>query len=293
MPNLPRLSARPRTSKKTAFLTSPASRPGDTALVPQTRFDATAVMISERIDLRGLSHLPVVAESPLLLRLPGGGITALFRYGAFVMFGEESGDRAWLTALLAPHCSGVGDSRAFEQVSVVIEPGADEGPGRGGIVTVHAASRDRLQLLAEAMAKSVMLTFQEHRAAGDFDRIEPLAQDLADDGRFSVKSRELLKAVGSMLLSEQRLTGRAEVMDKPELLWDNPHLEGLYARLAGDYELDDRAMAIERKLATLSRTSETLVETMRYQVSHRLEFYVVVLILLELVVSAYGLFHPH
>jgi uncharacterized Rmd1/YagE family protein len=79
-------------------------------------------------------------------------------------------------------------------------------------------------------------------------------------------------------------------MDKPEVLWDNQHLEGLYARLAGDYELEDRALAIERKLTTLSHTAETLVETLRYQISHRFEFYVVVLILLELFVSLYGHF---
>ena len=152
---------------------------------------------------------------------------------------------------------------------------------------MHSTNRERIQLLAEAMAKSSMLSFQENRAASDFDRSEPLAQDLADDGRFNVRSQDLLKAVGSMLLSERRLTGRAEVMDKPEVLWENAHLEGLYARLAGDYELEDRALAIERRLSTLARTAEILVQTMRYQVLHRLEFYVVVLILLELVISAY------
>jgi uncharacterized Rmd1/YagE family protein len=65
-------------------------------------------------------------------------------------------------------------------------------------------------------------------------------------------------------------------MDKPELLWDNPHPKGLYARLAATRSL---------------KTAETLVETMHYQISHRFEFYVVVPILLELFLSAYGHFH--
>jgi uncharacterized Rmd1/YagE family protein len=258
-------------------------------LVDADAFEASAMMVAERIDVKALSHLPAVAESPLTVRLPGGGVATLFRYGAITVFREEAGDREWLLSSIAPHCSGKGDPRTEERIQVYIDTGADEGPGRGR-VTMHSTNRERIQLLAEAMAKSALLSFQENRTAGDFDRIEPLAQDLADDGRFSVKSRELLKAVGGMLLSEHRLTGRAEIMDKPDLLWDNPHLEGLYARLAGDYELEDRALAIERKLATLSHTAETLVETMRYQISHRFEFYVVVLILMELFLSLYGHF---
>jgi uncharacterized Rmd1/YagE family protein len=135
-----------------------------------------------------------------------------------------------------------------------------------------------------------MLSFQERRSAGEFDRIEPLAQDLADDGKFSVRSKDLLRAVGNMLLSEHRLTSRAEVLDKPELLWSNPHLEALHARLEGDYEIIERAKAMERKLSTLSRTAETLLETVRYKSSHRVEWYIVGLIVSELLLSLYGHF---
>jgi uncharacterized Rmd1/YagE family protein len=100
----------------------------------------------------------------------------------------------------------------------------------------------------------------------------------------------LMRTVGNMLLSEHRLTSRAEVLDKPEILWSNAHLEALHARLEGDYEIIDRAKALERKLSTLSRTAETLLETVRYKSSHRVEWYIVGLILIELLLSLYGHF---
>lgn len=256
-------------------------------LVEGEAFEASAVMVGERIDVKGLPKLPVVAQSPLMVRLPGAGVAALFRYGVITFFDEQPGDREWLMSCIADHVFGQGEAKTEERIRVTVAAEEEEGPGRGKVV-IHSANRDRLQLLAEAMAKSTILAFHEIRAAGDFDRIEPLAMDLAEDGKFSVKPRELLKAVGGMLLSEHRLTGRAEVLDKPDLLWDNPHLEGLYARLASDYELEDRSLAIERKLGTLSRTAETLVETVRYQSSHRLELYIVLMILMELALSIYG-----
>ncbi|GAA4025959.1 RMD1 family protein [Actimicrobium antarcticum] len=253
-------------------------------LISADQFQASALIVAERIDIRTTGQLPIIGQSPWMTRLPGGGVAAIFRYGAVALFAEEPGDREWLLSGLQENMSGAGDVRTEETVWVTIDALADEGP-YGSKVRIRSADLERLQLLAEALSKAAMLSFQERRAATDFDRIEPLAQDLADDGKFSVKSSELLKAVGSMLLSEHRLTGRAEVMDRPDVLWDNPHLNGLYARLEGDYELRERAVALERKLATLSRTADTLVETVRYQSSHRVEWYIVLLIMIELVVA--------
>lgn len=258
-------------------------------LIAVSQFTAAVTIVAERIDIKALAHLPMVAQSPLMVRLPGAGIAAIFRYGAVAFFAEEAGDREWLMASIGPASSGSGDAMAEEKATIIVDPESHEGPV-GNEIHVHAADRDRLQLLAEVLSKAAMLSFQERRSAGEFDRIEPLAQDLADDGQFSVRSRELMRAVGNMLLSEHRLTSRAEVMDKPELLWSNSHLEGLHARLEGDYEIIDRAKALERKLATLVRTAETLLETVRYKSSHRVEWYIVMLIVMELGLSLYGHF---
>lgn len=255
-------------------------------MLPLTSFKAVAVVVAERIDLKLLGALPVIAQSPLMVRLPGGGTAAMFRYGAVTFFADDLGDREWLLAASHSAISGEGDPGTEEEVRVEVDRHCVEGP-IGEVVRIHDASCERLQLLAEAMAKAALLSFHERRVAADFDRVEPLAQDLADDGRFSASSGELLRAVGSMLLSEQRLTGRAEVMDKPDLLWENPDLEGLYARLESEFELHERALGLERKLATLSRTAQTLVEAVRHKSSLRVEWYIVLLIVFEIALSLY------
>jgi uncharacterized Rmd1/YagE family protein len=288
VPHRPAINWTPRAGRRQSRTQRVVRREGK-PLITATEFTAAVAIVAERIDIKALAHLPMVAQSPLMVRLPGAGVAAIFRYGAVAFFAEEAGDREWLMASIGPASSGKGDALAEEKATVIVDAETHEGPV-GNAIHIHAADRDRLQLLAEVMSKAAMLSFQERRSAGEFDRIEPLAQDLADDGRFSVRSQELMRAVGNMLLSEHRLTSRAEVMDKPELLWSNSHLEGLHARLEGDYEIIDRAKALERKLATLVRTAETLLETVRYKSSHRVEWYIVVLIVMELVVSLYGHF---
>jgi len=279
----PRPRTRPGLHVKTEKL--PFQRP----VIGPTEFTARAIMAAERIDVRAITGFEIIAKSPTMLKLGHGGVAAIFRYGAVVLFNASPEEKARLLETVAQHSSGAGDIGAEELATIQVDADEEEGPA-GPCIKIKNADRLRLQLIAEVMAKATMLSFQERRAARDFDLAEPLARDLAEDGRFSAKPAELLKAVGNMLLAENRLNGRAGVLDRPDLLWDNPGLSGLYARLEGDYELHDRAAALDRKLTTLSHTSETLVETMRYHSSHRLEVAILLLIFTELCLGLYGHF---
>ena len=92
-----------------------------------------------------------------------------------------------------------------------------------------------------------------------------------------------------VLLTQHRMVGRVEVEEKPDVLWDHPELERLYARLEDEYELVERSRAMERKLALISETAGTLIELVHNQRSLRLEWYIIGLIGLELLLSLYGL----
>jgi uncharacterized Rmd1/YagE family protein len=261
--------------------------PHQRPVINRLQFNAHAIMVAERIAVKAISGFEVIAKSPTMVKLGEGGIAAIFRYGAIVLFNYTADEKARLLQAIGPHASGFGEFGGDEITTVDVDPAEQEGPS-GQSIKIKNADRLRLQLIAEVMAKATMLSFQERQAARDFDRSEPLARDLAEDGKFSAKPSELLKAVGSMLLAESRLNGRAGVLDRPDLLWDNPGLSGLYARLEGDYELEDRAITLDRKLTTLSHTAETLVETMRYHSSHRLEIAILLLIFVELCLALYG-----
>jgi hypothetical protein len=57
---------------------------------------------------------------------------------------------------------------------------------------------------------------------------------------------------------QHRLSGRVAVAEKPDVVWDRPDLERLYARLQDEYELKEPAEALSRKLAVISETAEVL-----------------------------------
>src|SRR5438034_4781171 len=76
-------------------------------------------------------------------------------------------------------------------------------------------------------------------------------------GRTGSQAKELLQQIGDVLLTQHRMVGRVEVEEKPDVLWDHPELERLYARMEDEYELVERSRAMERKLALISETAGT------------------------------------
>ena len=152
------------------------------------------------------------------------------------------------------------------------------------------AAAERLQVIADILSKSALLSLYEKKVDSEFDRIEPLATELDRSGYLPGQSKELLKKIGSMLLVEQRMVGRAAITDKPDVLWDNPALEGLFARLEGEFEIEERHTAIERKLNLIASTVHTVLELVSSKHSLRVEWYIVILIMLEILLTLYQLF---
>ena len=100
----------------------------------------------------------------------------------------------------------------------------------------------------------------------------------------------LLRHIGRALLDELKMVARAEVTDRPELIWDHPDLKQLYLRLEDEFELQERATILDRKLELISRTVETVLELLQKRRSVRVEWYIVMLIVIELALTLYQLF---
>jgi len=186
----------------------------------------------------------------------------------------------------------VGRFARTEDETAVIEIDAkrDEQVAPGGPITVNDLSPPRLLVIADALAKNVALTRDEHGVAKVLELIEPFAAELARSGRPPSNRRQMLRTIGQALLVQHRVSGRVEVEEKPDVLWDNPQVERLYARLVDEYELKERAAALARKLRVIDETTHALTDIIDTARSMRLEATIVVLIVVEVLIAFYELF---
>lgn len=261
-------------------------------LCRKNSFKARAVLLGERLDLRALGSANALATSPLAVEVQGGGVAVLFRYGVAVFFDVAAMEEVSFLERLRSFVARPYERPETEEAEIAVEPQAKDGVKPGTIV-FEGCSIERLQLVADILSKSVLLALYESRVSGEFDRIEPLAAELAEKGCIPGQGRALLKNIGAMLLIESRMVGRAEISEKPELLWDHPGLEGLFVRLQDEFEIRERHQALERKMNLLSHTAQSVQELLSTRHSLRVEWYIVILIVFEILLTLYEMFFKH
>jgi required for meiotic nuclear division protein 1 len=80
------------------------------------------------------------------------------------------------------------------------------------------------------------------------------------------------------------------VEDKPDVLWNHPDLVRLYLQLAQEFDLQERSAALERKLALVGTTVETVMGLMESRRTLVLEVAVASPIAIEVGTTVYDLF---
>ena len=245
------------------------------------------LLLGERLDIRSLERKDSLSAAPLTLRLSGSGTAVLFRYGVAVLFNVSADGEAACLKRITPFVTEAMSPIESDETTIRIAPNAEEPVDPSGTIFLHEPSVPRLQVVADVLAKSLVLAHYETRVASIFDRIEPFAGSLRDTGRSSATGRELLRQIGDVLATQHKMVGRVEMAEKPELLWENPELERLYMRLAEEYEIRERDRALDRKFDVISRTAETLLSVLQNRSSLRVEWYILALIVAELILSVY------
>ena len=246
------------------------------------RFEVRAVHVGERIDTKGL-EARLTPQQPLVVEVGTSGYAVILRAGAIVLYGIDQDQQEKFLADLAPRI--VLPYKKHETERAVVRLGDGDGVEIDAL-TVRELTIERLQVIGEILGKSVIMARYELEIGEAFAAIEPLAQRMrAAPSRLPWRQRDLVRHIGQAMLVEQALVGRAEVLEKPDLLWDNPGLDRFYGRLEDEYELRERQFVLDTKLGVVSRTAQTMLDLSQSRRSLHVEYYIVALILFELVLA--------
>jgi uncharacterized Rmd1/YagE family protein len=250
---------------------------------------AHALQIGDRINTAGFEG-QVLSSAPLAVRVGTNGLAVVFRYGVAVLIGLSAEEEADFLEKLRARTYGKITPPEEEWAKIQVAKEAEEPIPVGGPISVREFSLERLLVVSDALAKSVVLGRDEREVMNVFDTIEPFARELANFGKTSRNRTGLLKLMGNALLVQHRVSGRVAVGEKPDVLWDRPDLERLYARLEDEYELSERVETLNRKLAVIADTATTLADIIDTKRSLRLEIIVVILIAFEIIITFYEIY---
>lgn len=247
---------------------------------------ARALLLGERIDTAGLERADLVSTAPLAFHAGQSGFAVLYRFGVAVLFGLSPLEEDEIVTKIGARVAGA--SRGDDETLIIeAAPDGEEKALPDGRLSVRDLSEARLLVIADALAKSVALARDERRVNTVFDTIEPFAAELAAKGRPPWKRKAMLELIGQTLLVRHRVSGRVAVDDKPDVLWDRPDLERLYARLEDEYDLVPRARTLNAKIDVIGETARALTDLIDAARSVRLEWTIIILIAMEIVLTLF------
>jgi uncharacterized Rmd1/YagE family protein len=248
--------------------------------------NARAFLVGQNIRLKELyKGGDVLGTSPLIVRAGREGFAALFRYGMVVLFNQQPVEELAFLENLKPLIDEAFEKPEFEDARITIDPARSVQAIEQNQMFLQTCGIEHLQIVAIVLAKSAYLAYYEAEVARIFDLVDPMAAELQKEGHTGRKTQDLLRHIGQALLIQSRVIGRLEITDKPELVWDRPDLDRLYIMLVEEYELRDRVAIMKQKLNLIHETADTLLSFIQNQSTHRVEWYIVILIVFDILMG--------
>lgn len=148
-------------------------------------------------------------------------------------------------------------------------------------------SNDALSLLAvsHALAQSVKLEAFENSLERIFTVTQHIPEDLARTGKVALSRRQIHRMIGRLIIERNSINVQCDVLDTPEFFWQNVELEPLYSALASYLALSDRVEVLNQRLDIVHDLFEMLSNELNHQHSSRLEWTIIILIVVEVVLT--------
>src|SRR6185312_13996630 len=118
-----------------------------------TRFEARAVHVGERIDVKGIDPR-LSLQLPVIIEVAPSGYAVLIRAGAVVLFGVDPIQQERFIADLGARITG--KYQHFETERATVRLGDTEGVEPDAMI-LKGVAIEKLQIIAEILGKSVIL----------------------------------------------------------------------------------------------------------------------------------------
>ncbi len=153
-------------------------------------------------------------------------------------------------------------------------------------VTVVELKKPHLDIISTVLAKSIALEKIEEDIDLLLDDIEKVIIFL-DKGHLDLSDEKLAKTSAKVLRFKYNTISYIMLLEKPDIAWNNEHIEDFFVQLSELFELKDRYEKIRHKTEVLLDITEVFSGLTHAKRGTRLEWMVIILILIEIVMSLF------
>lgn len=218
------------------------------------------------------------------------GDVFIFPYGAVVTWGLDDEKEDLISNELTRFASNT-DRVIFDDDLYTYGYGEKD-----SIVDDHItlACNDHMSKLAcsFALAQSAKLGAFENSLQITINSTKDLPEQLSSTGKISLPAKEIRKIMGKIFIDRNYINLYIELLDTPNFFWEKTDLEPLYEMITEYVDQEGRLRIINSRLTLLHELMDMLVGELNNQHSSKLEWIIIILILIEVIVTfAKEVFH--
>lgn len=256
--------------------------------IDTVRLEVRADYFSSPIALESLkAHYPpsqILSEDPLILKINRNAHVAVLCFGAVVFW---QCDEAICTKVLGEVLRFPGmtppnwDLR--DQILVLVDQPEERVNFRD--IWLQTLTLEHIKVISETLGKSVALRQSELSVTQALKKTTPIVHALETSGALIPSAKNIVKTVGFTLAVREAILAKLSLFDDPAETRRSERLARLHDLLFDHFDIKKRLLAVQEKVTFLSDLNLTLMNLLQNRTSHRLEWTVILLIVIEVIFS--------
>ncbi len=151
-------------------------------------------------------------------------------------------------------------------------------------IFLPAADTLSLIALSHGLAQSVKLEAFESTVQKTYNNSKHIPIALSKAGGIPLSRKEIRRMMGQLFLERNSINLQWDVLDTPEFFWQNLQLEPLYTMVSSHLDIENRVKVLNQRLDIVHELFEMLGNELNHQHSSRLEWTIIILIVVEVVI---------
>ena len=209
----------------------------------------------------------------------------VFKYGVVCFLSYDSIRISEFLRLISPYCKNKFEESLEEEFK--IQTNSAKNKIGFNSIEIIGADIEVLRLIMLVVSQSVALDYYLEQTTKLMEETNYHTQILEAKGSLNISGTNLKKYIGKTLLLKNRIAENLYIFDAPPETWEDENLNKIHMDLKRTFDLNERFRNIQEGLNIVKDNYELFRDLLQYRPSYRLEWVIIILILVE-VINIFG-----
>lgn len=210
------------------------------------------------------------------------GHVFIFPYGTIVCWFLSEQERSEVIKLLSLFQTDNLNKIYSEKYNVEMD---DEISISENTIYLNKKSVASMLAISHGLAQSEKLGVFEYKIDDLIKEIQPLYQYLGKYGKIELTRKQISKKIGQLFSVRSFINLHMSILDTPDYFWEREELAPIYQQAIHYLELRSRMHSLNARMRIIQELYDVLHNELQSKHSHRLEWIIIILILLEVILS--------